>query len=218
MVLGILVLFDVYVSDRVKIKVIEIRGLRLLKKDDVVDALKSLHKKWIFMLQLCNVEQRLKSRYGFLHVDVRAVWPDRVIVDVKEPRPVYILVKGGKKWIVVSNFYIYPYRKGIGLERLPLLYFGGLKDVNSRRLPIRLMKVIDEYVNGLRCIGFKVRKVEVVGVTKVVYYTKRGLRFVSDTTKRNIWKLRYVVAIMKKRSKKPASVIDLRFGNSIVVR
>jgi len=217
-VLGILVLFDAYVSDRVRIKIIEIRGLRLLKKGDVVDVLKSLHKKWIFMLQFCNVEQRLKSRYGFLHVDVRAVWPDRVIVDVKEPRPAYMLVRGRKRWIVVSNFYVYPYRKGMGLGGLPLLYFGGLKDVNSKRLPIRLMKVIDGYVNGLRRIGFKVRKVEVVGVAKVVYYTKRGLRFVSDTTKRNIWKLRYVVAIMRKRSKNPASVIDLRFGNSIVVR
>lgn len=219
MLLGILIVFDAYVSKRVKIRFIEVRGVRLLKRGDVVGALRGLRDKWIFMLQFCNVEKMLRERYGFLRVKVEAVWPDRVIVDVKEPSPAYVLVEGRKRWVVVSNFYVYPYRRSVSLKGLPLLCFSGFKRKGVERLPVRLMKVVDAYVRGLNRIGFRVRKVDVVSAAKLVFYTKRGLRFVSDATKRNIWKLNYIVDIMKKRrSRKAASVVDLRFGNSIVVR
>jgi len=105
-----------------KIKKIEIINNSIIKKSEIQKKLNKIYDKNIFFIQNEEFTLPLKEIYFFDKVKVKKKYPNTIVVEIFETRPVAILFKQKTKYILDSSSNLIAFNNDINLEGLPNVF------------------------------------------------------------------------------------------------
>jgi len=101
------------------VKNIIITNNNLTKKSEVSEKLNKIYDKNIFFIKREDIEQSLKSIDFLEKVEVKKKYPNTLVVKIIETKPVGILFKGKKKYILDSKSNLIFYSDSMNFNQLP---------------------------------------------------------------------------------------------------
>jgi len=94
-----------------KIKHIEIINNEIIKTEDVIKKLDQIINKNIFFIEKDDINEPLK-RIEFLHkIDVKKKYPNTLIIKIYETKPIAIVFKENKKYLLDNSSNLIAYKK-----------------------------------------------------------------------------------------------------------
>ena len=106
------------------VKKIEIKNVYLINKKEIIKKLNQIYDKNILFIKKKEIEEPLKSIDFLEKVEVKKIYPDTIIINVFETKPIGILVLFKKK--MLNDFF--PSIFGEDAEKEFVIFFNLLKD------------------------------------------------------------------------------------------
>ena len=121
------------------VKKIEIKNVYLINKKEILKKLNQIYDKNILFIKKKEIEEPLKSIDFLEKVEVKKIYPDTIIINVFETKPIGILFKNNTKYILDSSSNLVLFKKkmlndffpsifGEGAEKEFVNFFNLLKD------------------------------------------------------------------------------------------
>ena len=121
------------------VKKIEIKNVYLINKKEIIKKLNQIYDKNILFIKKKEIEEPLKSIDFLEKVEVKKIYPDTIIINVFETKPIGILFKNNTKYILDSSSNLVLFKKkmfndffpsifGEGAEKEFVNFFNLLKD------------------------------------------------------------------------------------------
>ena len=105
-----------------KIKNIEVLGTKIIDKKDITQRLVSIYDKNIFFIKKSSIKNPLEEIYFLDRIEVKKKYPSTIIIKVFESKPVAILIKNKKKYLLDSKSKLIPLNKNLNFDRLPNIF------------------------------------------------------------------------------------------------
>ena len=105
-----------------KIKKIEILNNFLIPKHEIDKKLSKIYNKNIFLIKRKDIEKPLKQTNFLDRIEVKIKYPDTVIVKIFETKPVAILYKNEKKYLIDSSSNLILYSENKDFDKLPIIF------------------------------------------------------------------------------------------------
>ncbi len=151
-------------SDIFLTKEIEVRNLHYLNKEEVLSIAGIKKGMNIFKINLTRVKRSLLKDPWIKAVVLKRVIPDRIVVEVKERKPVFIQVHDGRPWYVDSNGELIAPMESWKMLSLPLLeekqkgyastIYGFLSKI-SPYLPLKNIGWVKATDTFIRCYDYR---------------------------------------------------------------
>ena len=93
------------------VKKIEIKNVYLINKKEIIKKLNQIYDKNILFIKKKEIEEPLKSIDFLEKVEVKKIYPDTIIINVFETKPIGILFKNNKKYILDSSSNLVLFKK-----------------------------------------------------------------------------------------------------------
>ena len=189
------------------IKIIEVENNTLISKEKIIKNLSNILDKNIFLIQKNEVKDPLKKLNFLKDDEVKKIYPNKIIIKVSETRPLAILLKNKKKFIIDSSSNLIPVKEKDNFKDLPQV-FGEGAEINFLY-----------FTNLLKKNNFPLKQV------KIYYYFQIGrwdIQFIND----KIIKLPYnnideailkSIKLLEDKNFKIYNIIDLRVDGKIIV-
>jgi cell division septal protein FtsQ len=189
------------------IKSIEVENNTLVSKEKIINNLSNILDKNIFLLQKKEIKEPLKKINYLEKVDVKKIYPNKILIKVSETKPLAILLKNKKKFIIDSSSNLILVKEKDNFNDLPQV-FGEGAEINFLY-----------FINLLKKNNFPLREV------KIYYYFQIGrwdIQFIND----KILKLPYnnvdeailkSTKLLEDKDFKNYNIIDLRVDGKIIV-
>jgi cell division protein FtsQ len=189
------------------IKIIEVENNTLISKEKIIKNLSNILDKNIFLIQKNEVKDPLKKINFLKDVEVKKIYPNKIIIKVSETRPLAVLLKNKKKFIIDSSSNLIPIKEKDNFKDLPQVFGEGAE--------ISFLY----FTNLLKKNNFPLKQV------KIYYYFQIGrwdIQFIND----KIIKLPYTnideailksIKLLEDKNFKIYNIIDLRVDGKIIV-
>ena len=119
---------------------IKIENTSLVDKEVIIKKLNEIYGKNIIFLKKNEIEKPLKLIDFLEKVEVKKIYPNKIIVKVLETRPIGIIVKNNTKYILDTASRLVLYNEKIQPNSLPLI-FGD----NAEKSFVYLFNLLDEH-------------------------------------------------------------------------
>ena len=108
-----------------EVKNIEITDTVLIQEDEINNKLQKIYGKNIFFIKKNEVAQPL-SQIDFLSkIEVKKKFPDKLVIKIFETKPVAVLFKEERKYILDSSANLITIKENIQTDRLPRVFGNG---------------------------------------------------------------------------------------------
>ena len=111
-----------------KIQKIEILNNFLIKEIEIKDKLINIYDKNIFFVKRKDIEEPLKGINFLEKIEVKKKYPDTIIVEIFETKPVAILYKNKKKYLLDSLSNMILFKDNMNFNELPSVFGEGAED------------------------------------------------------------------------------------------
>jgi cell division septal protein FtsQ len=189
------------------IKNIVITNNILLKDNEIKKNLSSVYNKNIFLIKRKDIEKPLKNLNFLDKIEVKKKYPNTIILKIYETKPLALLYKDQKKYIIDSSSNLISFKENSIFTNLPLV-FG--KNVEENFI---------YFLNKLKSKNFPIEK-----IIKYSYYQIGRWDIELDSNK--VIKLPYnkiedaivkSIKLLKHKNFKNYNILDLRMDGKIVV-
>ena len=190
-----------------KIQVIEVTNNYLIETDQIQEKLVEIYNKNIFFVKREDLEEPLKD-INFLHkIEVKKKYPNTIIIKIFETKPIAIIVKNKKKFLLDSSSKLISFEEKSDINQLPNIFGDGAE------------KYFLNFFNKLKNNQFPNNKI------KNFYYFKIG-RWDLQLLDNKIIKLPFnnvddaikqTTKLLKREDFKNYNIIDLRVDGKIIV-
>ena len=100
---------------------IEIENNDLIDKEKILEKLKRIYGKNILFLKKYEIEEPLKLINFLDNVEVKKIYPNKIIIKISESKPIGIIIKKNKKYILDTSSRLILYNEKILSNSLPLI-------------------------------------------------------------------------------------------------
>ena len=108
-----------------KIQNIKVVNNNLIDASEIIEQLTEIYEKNILFIERDDIERPLKS-IGFLEkIEVKKKYPNTIIINVYETKPVAILFKENSKYLLDSSSNLIPFNESIPFDDLPSIFGKG---------------------------------------------------------------------------------------------
>ena len=108
-----------------KIQNIKIANNHLIDESEIIEKLTGIYEKNILFIERNDIERPLKS-IGFLEkIEVKKKYPNTIIINIYETKPVAILFKENSKYLLDSSSNLMPFNKSMPFGDLPSIFGEG---------------------------------------------------------------------------------------------
>ena len=105
-----------------KIKNIEIKNNFLINKSEIEEKLSTIRKENIFFIKREDIVKPLKNIDFLEKIEVKKRYPNTLVLNIFETKPVAILFKNKAKYILDSSSNLILFKQDIGLNNLPGIF------------------------------------------------------------------------------------------------
>ena len=191
-----------------KIENIEIKNNFLINKIEIEEKLDAIYKENIFFIKREDIEKPLKNIDFLEKIEVKKRYPNTLVLNIFETKPVAILFKNKAKYILDSSSNLILFKQDIGLNNLPGIF--GEEAENN----------FVYFLNLLKKNNFPIKQI------KNFYYFQIG-RWDLQLANNKIVKLPHnnikdavikSIELLDHKNFKSYNIIDLRIDGKIIVR
>ena len=190
-----------------KIKKIEILNNFLIPKHEIDKKLSKIYNKNIFLVKRKDIEKPLEQTNFLDRIEVKIKYPDTVIVKIFETKPVAILYKNEKKYLIDSSSNLILYNENKNYDKLPTIFGEFSPDI------------FISFINQLKSNNFPNNQI------KNIYYFKinrwdlelldgKIIKFPHKNTEQAI---KESIELLNREDFKKFNTIDLRIDGKIIV-
>ena len=104
------------------IKNIQVENNNLISKFEIVNKLSDLYGKNILLVNKDYIKKPLESIDFLRTIEVKKKYPDTIIINIFETKPVAVLLKDKKKFLIDNLSNLYPLSISISEDDLPLIF------------------------------------------------------------------------------------------------
>jgi len=213
----ILTLLTTYTSKTIKdalnqskffeIKKIEILKNNLITKNVIYNKLNEIKGRNIFLIKNSDIEKLLIEINFFNKVKIRKKYPDTIILNIFETKPLAILIKKKKKYLIDNKSNLIDLNKNINTTDLPTVF--------GESAEMYFLNFYDD----LKKNDFLTDKIQnfyyfQIGRWDIQLLNGQLIKFPSINIVESI---RQIVKLLNRKDMKKYNVIDLRIKNKVVV-
>jgi len=213
----ILTLLTTYTSKTIKdalnqskffeIKKIEILKNNLITKNVIYNKLNKIKGRNIFLIKNSDIEKLLIEINFFNKVKIRKKYPDTIILNIFETKPLAILIKKKKKYLIDNKSNLIDLNKNINTTDLPTVF--------GESAEMYFLNFYDD----LKKNDFLTDKIQnfyyfQIGRWDIQLLNGQLIKFPSINIVESI---RQIVKLLNRKDMKKYNVIDLRIKNKVVV-
>ena len=111
-----------------KIKNIEIKNNLLIDKSELKKKLHNIYKKNIFFIREKDIEGPIGGIDFLEKVEVKKKYPNTIIIEIFETKPIAILFKNKAKYLLDSSSNLISYEDNINFDELPSVFGEGAEN------------------------------------------------------------------------------------------
>ena len=111
-----------------KIQKIEIVNNSLIKNTEIKEKLSKIYNKNIFLIKRKDIEDPLKEINFLKKIEVKKKYPNTIIVEIFETKPVGILYKNKAKYLLDSSSNLILFEDNMNFNQLPSVFGEGAKN------------------------------------------------------------------------------------------
>ena len=190
-----------------KIKNIEVSGMEIIKKKDIIQRLVSIYDKNIFFIKKKELEEPLKTINFLERIEVKKKYPDTIIIKVYETKPIAILFKKNKKYYLDNFSNLILYKKDYFSDNFPEVFGEGAE------------KNFVSFFKNLQTNNFPSTRIKKyyyfqVGRWDLLLNNEQLIKFPAEKLNKAI---KQSLDLIKKEEFKSYKVIDLRIDGKIIV-
>ena len=191
-----------------KIENIEIKNNFLINKIEIEEKLDTIYKENIFFIKREDIVKPLKNIDFLEKIEVKKRYPNTLVLNIFETKPVAILFKNKAKYILDSSSNLILFKQDIGLNNLPGIF--GEEAENN----------FVYFLNLLKKNNFPIKQI------KNFYYFQIG-RWDLQLANNKIVKLPHnnikdavikSIELLDHKNFKSYNIIDLRIDGKIIVK
>lgn len=190
-----------------EIQNIEIVNNHIINKEEIDKKLANIYGKNILFIKRNDLEKPLKSIDFLEKIEVKKKYPNTVIIKVYETKPIAIIFKKSKKYLLDSSSNLITFKESMFIDDFPSVFGEGAE------------KNFVNFFNKLENNNFPKQRV------KNYYYFKIGrwdiqlldgriIKFSSNKTTKAI---RQSIELLNRKDFKNYNIIDLRIQGKVVV-
>jgi len=213
----ILTLLTTYTSKTIKdalnqskffeIKKIEILKNNLITKNVIYNKLNEIKGRNIFLIKNSDIEKLLIEINFFYKVKIRKKYPNTIILNIFETKPLAILIKKKKKYLIDNKSNLIDLNKNINTTDLPTVF--------GESAEMYFLNFYDD----LKKNDFLTDKIQnfyyfQIGRWDIQLLNGQLIKFPSINIVESI---RQIVKLLNRKDMKKYNVIDLRIKNKVVV-
>jgi len=213
----ILTLLTTYTSKTIKdalnqskffeIKKIEILKNNLITKNVIYNKLNEIKGRNIFLIKNSDIEKLLIEINFFYKVKIRKKYPNTIILNIFETKPLAILIKKKKKYLIDNKSNLIDLNKNINTTDLPTVF--------GESAEMYFLNFYDD----LKKNDFLTDKIQnfyyfQIGRWDIQLLNGQLIKFPSINIVESI---RQIVKLLNRKDMKKYNVIDIRIKNKVVV-
>ena len=111
-----------------KIKKIKIVNNSLIKGNEIKEKLSKIYNKNIFLIRRKDIEDPLKEINFLKKIEVKKKYPNTIVVEIFETKPVAILYKNKAKYLLDSSSNLILFEDNENFNQLPSIFGEGAKN------------------------------------------------------------------------------------------
>jgi len=111
-----------------KIQKIEIVNNSLIKDSEIKEKLSKIYNKNIFLIKRKDIEDPLKEINFLEKIEVKKKYPNTIIVEIFETKPVAILYQNKAKYLLDSSSNLILFEDNMNFNQLPSVFGEGAKN------------------------------------------------------------------------------------------
>ena len=131
-----------------KVKKIEITNNQIIKKEIIFKKLEHILNKNILFIKKNDISNYLKSIDYLDYISVKKKYPDTLRIKIYETKPIAVLYKKNKKYIIDSSSKLILHNQNLTSKNLPEIYGEGaenffvnfFKKLKTKKFPIKNIK------------------------------------------------------------------------------
>ena len=108
-----------------KIQNIKIANNHLIDESEIIEKLTGIYEKNILFIERNDIERPLKSIEFLEKIEVKKKYPNTIIINIYETKPVAILFKENSKYLLDSSSNLMPFNKSMPFGDLPSIFGEG---------------------------------------------------------------------------------------------
>jgi len=190
-----------------KIQNIKIVNNHLIDENKIIEKLTEIYNKNILFIERNDIEKPLKSIEFLERVEVKKKYPDTIIINVYETKPVAIFFKENSKYLLDNSSNLIPFNESLFSDNLPNIFGEGAE------------KDFVNFFNQLGNNNFPKQRV------KNFYYYKIGRwdlelsnnQIIKFPASKMVEAIQQSVELLTRKDFENYNVIDLRIHGKIVV-
>ena len=190
-----------------KIQNIKIANNHLIDESEIIEKLTGIYEKNILFIERNDIERPLKS-IGFLEkIEVKKKYPNTIIINIYETKPVAILFKENSKYLLDSSSNLMTFNKSMPFGDLPSIFGEGAE------------KDFINFFNKLSSSGFSTKAVKnfyyfQIGRWDLQLLNNKIIKFPLNKTAEAI---QQSVKLLDRKDFGNYNIIDLRIQGKIIV-
>tara|TARA_Y100000816_G_C26044778_1_gene547464 strand:- start:188 stop:850 length:663 start_codon:yes stop_codon:yes gene_type:complete len=143
----LLILFSTFISQNknlinkyiVKEIQIDIENNEFMSVQELQSKLSFLYEKNIIFMNSYDIEKKLEKNGFIKYLQIKKIYPNKLIIKINEKKPIFILINGEKKHFLNEKMDLIEYKNISKYKKLPIIYgdkknfknlFGNLKKLN----------------------------------------------------------------------------------------
>ena len=190
-----------------KIQKIKIVNNLLIDESTIIEKLTEIYEKNILFIERNDIEKPLKSIDILEKIEVKKRYPNTIIINVYETKPVAVLFKENNKYLLDSSSSLIPFNRSIVFDDLPNIFGEGAE------------KDFINFFNRLGNNNFSTKQV------KNFYYFQIGRwdlelsnnQVIKFPTSKVLEAIQQSVELLARKDFGNYNIIDLRIHGKIVV-
>ena len=191
-----------------EVKNIEITDTVLIQEDEINNKIQKIYGKNIFFIKKNEVAQPL-SQIDFLSkIEVKKKFPDKLVIKIFETKPVAVLFKEERKYILDSSANLITIKENIQTDRLPRVFGNGAE------------KNFIYFIELLQKNNFKINKIKnyyffQIGRWDIELLNGKIIKFPFEKLDDAIIKS---TELLKRKDFENYKIIDLRINGKIITQ
>jgi len=190
-----------------KIQNIKVVNNHLIDASEIIEQLTEIYEKNILFIERNDIERPLKSIEFLEKIEVKKKYPNTIIINVYETKPVAILFKENSKYLLDSSSNLIPFNESIPFDDLPSIFGEGAE------------RDFINFFNQLGNNNFSTKQVKnfyyfQIGRWDLQLFNSQIIKFPSNKITEAI---QQSVELLNRKDFANYNVIDLRIHGKIVV-